>query len=363
MAHGPGRGEGAKMDEPPTLYQLCPAGEMLAPHWRAIMAAPDGYKIVCCALMMRDLAVISNACGLICHPSGQPMSLAEIAACIGVEAIWLGPVLQLLEKIGYFRCDGGGIICTDPVIASHFARLERSAAPMDRPRELILDAARRMRSPAARAKRLARNRQRRAEYKKKWGREPEEITLREVSVIPGVIPALAEREAPTLTLQPQVPEITDENRALAYSTKTIQQIAKKQLLHAADAAAFDFDLLAQLPPECRQIVNKFKDLPESAIAAAIEKVIAKKSKITNHSAYLHALLAAPDAVYQSPSPDPSVDEEQQAEAWEWWSGLAPAERGRIEAENHSRLLGIPRLTDRRKALILFRLHTKQQAAA
>jgi len=291
------------------------------------------------------------------------MSLAEIAACIGRrgDLAWAGAATT--GKIGYFRCaDGGGIICTDPVIASHFARLERSAAPMDRPRELILDAARRMRSPAARAKRLARNRQRRAEYKKKWGREPEEITLREVSVIPGVIPALAEREAPTLTLQPQVPEITDENRALAYSTKTIQQIAKKQLLHAADAAAFDFDLLAQLPPECRQIVNKFKHLPESAIAAAIQKVAAKKSKITNHSAYLHALLAAPDAADQSPSLPSRADEEQES-AWTWWSGLAPAERGRIEAENHSRLLGIPRLTDRRKALILFRLHTKQQAAA
>lgn len=37
-------------------YIIVPAGELLAPHWQAIMRLPDGYKITCIAMMMRDIA-------------------------------------------------------------------------------------------------------------------------------------------------------------------------------------------------------------------------------------------------------------------------------------------------------------------
>lgn len=202
----------------PPSYIIVPAGELLGPYWQAIMRLSEGYKIVCVALQLRDMAVLCNAGGAICHPSGKPLSTAELAAVLGVDFIWLEPVLRgVLAPAGLIsQLREGGWACTDPTTQRHFLRL---CAPKERnqqPPELILEEEPEYETKSERHMRLGRNRQLTHKYKKKWGVEPGEVRylLRDRSVTP----ALPESVTPPVTPEPQHSDITSENGALLNST-------------------------------------------------------------------------------------------------------------------------------------------------
>lgn len=165
-------------------YIITPVGELSSPHWRALMAGPDGYKIVCVALQLRDMAVRCDRGGLICHPGGEPLNLGELAAVLAVDACWLLPVLEgPLKRSGLvggcIDCEDGWV-CLDPIARQHFKRLEKAGRVLlegaaESPVKPILT----LIGPAAgeskeeKKTRLNRNRQRGHAYRQKLGFEPD----------------------------------------------------------------------------------------------------------------------------------------------------------------------------------------------
>jgi len=176
----------------PPSYIVVPAGELLGPYWQAIMRLPDGYKIVCVALQLRDMAVLCNAGGAICHPSGKPLSMTELAAVLRVDMVWLEPVLQrVLAPAGLVAPLGEeGWGCTDPTLDRHFQRLAAGSAKADgqEPPVLTLEAEPAGETKVERNLRLGRNRKRRADYRRRWGRAPEDerYVQRDRSVTPAL---------------------------------------------------------------------------------------------------------------------------------------------------------------------------------
>lgn len=161
-------------------YIIVPAGELLAPHWQAIMRLPDGYKITCIAMMMRDMAVVCNAGGSICHPSGRPLSTAELAAVLGVDSLWLEPVLHnVLTPNGIVSCEDDGWSVTDPVLLKHFQRLNRKLLTegAKEPPVLEIEGPVEGETQSDKAKRQGRNRKNKCDFRKKWGAEPVTITV------------------------------------------------------------------------------------------------------------------------------------------------------------------------------------------
>jgi len=165
-------------------YIITPVGELDSPHWRALMAGPDGYKIVCVALQLRGMAVRCDRGGLICHPGGEPLNLGELAAVLAVDTCWLLPVLEgPLKRSGLvggcIDCEDGWV-CLDPVVRQHFKRLEKAERVLlegaaESPVKPILT----LIGPAAgeskeeKKTRLNRNRQRGYAYRQKFGSKPD----------------------------------------------------------------------------------------------------------------------------------------------------------------------------------------------
>lgn len=109
-------------------YIATPIGELNSPHWRAIMSGPDGYKIIVIALLIRDIALACNSDGRICHPSGEPMLTEELAAVLGVDVLWLRPVLAgPLSRSGFVDGDDHGWVCNDRVAQLHFGKIRKNS--------------------------------------------------------------------------------------------------------------------------------------------------------------------------------------------------------------------------------------------
>lgn len=156
-------------------FIITPVGDLSSSHWQTTMKGPDGHKIVCIALMLRDLSVESNAGGLICHPSGTPLTLHELAAVLSVDTSWLDPVLRgPLSRIGVMiETDEGGWVCNDPVAVNHFKRLHNVPGTQSCPPKLILESAPQGETPEEKQRRQGRNRKKKWDYKKKWEVEPQ----------------------------------------------------------------------------------------------------------------------------------------------------------------------------------------------
>ena len=218
-------------------FVMVPSGEMLSPHWRAIMAGPDGYKVVCAALLMRDMAVLCNAGGVICHPSGEPLTIGEIAACIGFDVAWLEPVLtRVLSKSGLFCVTEDSVVCTDPVLLAHIDRLGRNHRTPERPPVLILDGEPEgEETKGVREKRQGRNRKRLADYTKKWGCRPEEVRYQSLPAVTfrdkNATKALPANSNGEVTEPSETPDITGKNQALPYSIVLDDDIKQQQQNH------------------------------------------------------------------------------------------------------------------------------------
>lgn len=189
-------------------YIIVPAGELLAPHWQAIMRLPDGYKITCMAMLLRDMAVVCNAGGAICHPSGLPLTTPELAAVLGVDALWLAPVLRtVLAPAGIVAQEGEGWASIDPTLVRHYARLDQAGyvGQGEEPPVLDLEGEPPSETAPERRLRLGRNRKRRSDFRRRWGVEPQ---VRYLERDHGVTAALPEAVTLPVTLDPQPAVIT-----------------------------------------------------------------------------------------------------------------------------------------------------------
>lgn len=189
-------------------YIIVPAGELLAPHWQAIMRLPDGYKITCMAMLLRDMAVVCNAGGAICHPSGLPLTTPELAAVLGVDALWLAPVLRtVLAPAGIVAPEGDGWASIDPTLVRHYARLDQAGyiGQGEEPPVLDLEGEPPAETSPERRLRLGRNRKRRSDFRRRWGVEPQ-VRYRECDH--GVTAALPEAVTLPVTLDAQPSVIT-----------------------------------------------------------------------------------------------------------------------------------------------------------
>ncbi len=161
-------------------YIIVPAGELLAPHWVVVTRLPDGHKITCIAMMMRDMAVVCNAGGSICHPSGKPLSTPELAAVLGVDTLWLEPVLHdVLAPNGIVSADDDGWSVTDPVFLKHLKRLNRKkqSEEAQEPPVLEIEGPVEGETQSEKSKRQGRNRKKKSDFRKKWGVEPVTVTV------------------------------------------------------------------------------------------------------------------------------------------------------------------------------------------
>lgn len=176
---------------------LTPADDLDSDHWLAIERVEfGGPEAVLLGLRIRKMAVKAGRAGLIAKANGEPMTLDQMRLALGYTLERVTRGLNLLHSFGLVSIDdGGGIWSADPVVLEHFAReasaySKRLPAPdrgpkkQERPLILVLDGG----PPdgetkAAREKRLGRNRKRTADYRAKWGCNPDHI---EYSVTPSV---------------------------------------------------------------------------------------------------------------------------------------------------------------------------------
>jgi hypothetical protein len=202
----------------PIQYIAVPVGTAGGPEWRGVIArySDQGYKIFWCASVLAELAARADQGGLLAYSSGQPKSVLDLCAELGVEAVWAAETLfPALERLGegYWQEDGAWV-CTSPMIRRTLEWREDQAAKVlpaaskrqERPLILML-----VGEPpggetkAARNKRLGRNRKRVADYRAKWGGDPDHI---EYSVTPSVtVPLLGDGNAEITATQ----QVNDNN--------------------------------------------------------------------------------------------------------------------------------------------------------
>jgi len=134
-----------------------------------------------------------------------------------------------------------------------------------------------------------------------------------------------------------------------------------------------------LPPEI--IINQISLLPPSHQADAMQVCRQEPADLAGKLAALQqfgAALAAGkaagagwlrQAIRQGWAAAPALQQQQallqqqEEEAWEWWQGLPQDQQAQGLLEHQYRLMGVRGLTDRRKALILYRLINEQREAA
>lgn len=308
-------------------YVVVPAGELLGPYWQAIMRLPDGHKIVCVALQLRDMAVLCNAGGAICHPSGKPLTLPELAAVLGMDVVWLEPVmLRVLAPAGLVAECGDGWRSADPTTARHFARLAgRTKGIGDSPPELILEAEPPKESKTERHLRLGRNRKNRADYRRKWGVEPEvRYVLRDLSVTK----ALPERYRAEVTPSEQTTGLTKDNPALPNNI-VCDGITPSSYNDDGDELPDITPLLNNIPPAER---NKITPRINKCLLAghslrdcqqAIDSARAEASRglpwlgLAHHKLdQLAAVVPLPQQVKNAQKTTPAGSEEQATTPWE-----------------------------------------------
>lgn len=221
-------------------FILVPAGELSSsPHWQSVLRLRDGHKILGIAMLLRDMAVLCNSGGDICHPNGRLLSTSELAGVLGVDFPWLEQVLHdVLAPIGIVAvdADGDGWTSTDPVFQGHLQRLHRKDCDGQQPPPLELEEGFQGETQVARAKRLSKNRKRAHDYRKRWGLgEPVTIWVPGTNVTTSATTALPETVTAGVTRQMKVSEIQEESQALPYSIKD-DGIGKETAADATHAA-------------------------------------------------------------------------------------------------------------------------------
>jgi len=92
------------------------------------MKLQGGFIIVCIAMLLRDMAVVSNKAGLICYHNGLPIPTPELATLLSVDEPWLETILRtILMPRGFVAPADEGWSVTDPVITNHFLRLNKNS--------------------------------------------------------------------------------------------------------------------------------------------------------------------------------------------------------------------------------------------
>lgn len=186
--------------------------------------------------------------------------------------------------------------------------------------------------------------------------------IRQASMADSAITTPRKRSAGAASRPPRLQHKTTAENKAAGSVAAVS--AAPSLLHPEIHQA-----ISSLPPSilgnAQQVCEEEQAEPAIVLSALqLLKARLESGKIDNPGAFLRAAIQR-----QYSLPQDSSGQQQQAlrqaedEAWRWWQGLGEVEQKRQELGHHSRLLGVRGLTDRRKALILFRLRDELQEAA
>lgn len=298
------------------------------PSWLIIESFPevaDTVQIIYVKLLC--LAGKCNSEGLLLLPGGKPYGEAELAAVLRRQPTTISAALQMLEGYGFVERVG------DPPALALPAWLHQDVDAL----ALLAD-----------------KRQRDAERKR--------IKRSEIK---------------------QLQASADTSADVPRNVRTQRQRQRQRQKTTADAAVPPAAPLPSntLPPELQSAVGSLPQAIQSNVQdvlrdepgsietklAALQLLQARLAagKVANAGAYLRTAIQGRYSLpaTASPAPQPEALAAQEAEAWAWWQGLGEAQQERLGLEYQSHLLGIPRLTDRRKALILFRLRDELQEAA
>ncbi len=254
-------------------YLAVPLGTATGPAWRAVVRGwPDGYRIFYHAAQLAEMAAICAAGGLLVHHSGEPMSAGEIADALAESAGWCQAVLfTALARLGEGRWDEDAQAwrCTSPqlsITASWQAKRGLPAPTVLPP--LVLLGAPLEEEREIRTKRLAANRQRKREYRKKHGAEPVKIKYIFPSGAVGseecVSPALGIEAHADLTQSQQLADITGVDSV----SKNIRSLNKSAAKSHAAASAPPAPQIPEID-ELKRAVSRLPKLSHEAQAAVL----------------------------------------------------------------------------------------------
>lgn len=347
------------------FYIRVPLDDLEQPHWRCLLAEDGGDGAIVLALRLRGLAAKCNHGGLIVRHTGDPMPLLQLATYLGYTPQHLEHRLRLLAKYGLATAaddEEGGIRVVDPVLDTHFGRLAPPVLPAEPPKRPN----QRYSRPLTKAERTRLCR---------TGQLPDGVQKLEKSRLSSRPNVAANVTSPT-----QNHDITDDSECNVSASISISNSNNNS--RGVTPAAVPSGAPNQhniLPPEIHTAIaalpavhqtdSRKTCLDEPGDPSSKLKALSLfKARLADGKAksagYLRQAIREGWAL---PAAGCGQQEEelaqQEQEAWQWWQGLAQQEQARLELEHHSRLLGVRGLTDRRKALILFRSFRDQQEAA
>lgn len=271
-------------------YIITPLGDLEGMHWREVEAMPDGASVIVLGLRLRDMAARCGHGGRLERLTNESLTQQDIAAVLGYTLARVQYGMAILSRVGIAAGnDEQGWQIVDPVLQQHYTRLLPAlpAPPgsSETPPPLVLEAEAPGESRTERTRRLARNRQTVARYRKRWGVDPMEttdtVTQRDVSVTGSVTQSVTA----ICHAQPQLSNIVNEN-SVTDSVTIIEVISKEGInikaaaegRHAPEVEAAIRELPAHLWRDAEQIVRDEARSPE--ITASNILLLGRRKNLT-----------------------------------------------------------------------------------
>lgn len=339
------------------FYIRVPLDDLEQPHWRCLLQEDGGDGAIVLALRLRGLAAKCNHGGLITSHTGEPMPMLQLATYMGYAPQVLEHRIRLLAKYGLAESrqdDCGGVRVVDPVLVAHFSRTA--------PTQLELTD-RQSYSPNQRYSRPLTSAER--AHLCRTGELPDDVYRLDKSRLTSRLNVTSNVTTPT-----QHTVITKCNVSHSNSNSSINSNSSTAVAVAPSSTPLPADhhtAIATLPPEHQddalQVCLEEPGDPDQKLEALRRFADAVAAGKADTAGYLRQIIRKKQKKQEQAALQVTAQDEAEATAWEWWSGLSEGEQERLALENHSSLLGVPRLTERRKALILLRKQNKQQEAA
>lgn len=341
----------------PIQYIAVPVGTAGGPEWRGVIArhGDPGYKIFWCASVLAEAAAKADQGGLLAFASGQPKTALEICGELGVEAVWAAETLfPCLERLGegHWRDDDRAWICTSPMVARTL--VNRGVAT-----PLALPATKTSCGKLQFSRKLSDS-----EYKA-WKRScklPDGVHLtkpcpkrakgseKSCPVLSGNCPVCpnscpvskTDTNGHKRTSDVEDAEII-ENRNVRFLGNIKQTEDKRQQQKFVAVLGGEIEsLLAQLPQDCRAVVQKKQHLPVEVIQSNLRQLLAcltnPRAKVIDNPGGWLAEALKQDYAERERSTQAKAQEflERQAtlraDAELWWGNLDADERKFWQAE-------------------------------
>lgn len=347
------------------FYIRVPVDDLEQPHWRCLAAEDGGDGAIVLALRLRGLAAKCNHGGLIVRHTGEPMPLLQLSTYLGYTPQHLEHRLSLLAKHGLAKATQddavGGIRVVDPVLEVHLGRMNGAVqlAQLALPEPAIKKPNQRYSRPLTQAER---------QHLRRTGKLPEGVCRLDDMSRPSSRPNVTTDVTTNVTVTSQdndfvrdsVCHVTDSSSSSSSSTSSSRDVMRDDDGYPDDLTPLMIGIPLHEQP---RLLNKIRAclVAGHTVHACHQALDDAKKGATNGQppwGLAHHKLAQLAA-----APLPVKQGQEDEAAWQWWQGLAAEQQEAEEAEHHSRLLGVRGLTDRRKALILFRLRDEQREAA